>query len=86
MMIMGDNCTYLYYHPSTMAHNNDEFVQMYGAWYEAYWRPVHFERPELVWFDFVEVWSPTDDPGRVDVKAYGSSNRHHERYMTVQAK
>ena len=47
------------------------FLQMMGVWYETYWIPPHFEKPEEVWVDFVEVWSATDDSDLVNVKAYG---------------
>ena len=44
---------------------------MMGVWYETYWAPPHFEKPEEVWFDFVEVWLATNDSDTVAVKAHG---------------
>ena len=47
------------------------YSQMYGAWYETYWQPPYFEKPEDVWYDFVEVWEASGDADTVDVRAIG---------------
>ena len=43
---------------------------MMCVWYETYWAPPHFEKPEEVWYDFVEVWLATEDPDAVAVRAF----------------